>query len=89
MRKVLTTIMILVFLLLSGGTALAHWRFGFGVGVPSPFVWASPYPGYYAPYGHYSYGYPGYRVWIPGHWEQRWTSYGWRRAWIPGYWEYR
>ncbi|MCJ7704842.1 MAG: hypothetical protein MUO28_04800, partial [Desulfobacterales bacterium] len=30
----------------------------------------------------------GYRVWVPGYWEERWTPYGCESAWVPGHWRY-
>lgn len=77
-----------------------HRHFGFGIIIGPPIILPPPppiyYRDYYPPYGYYGPGYygpPGYydygrRVWIPGHWEDRWTPYGWDRVWIPGYWEY-
>ena len=101
MKRFIVISLILLAIFLSSGSAFA-WRSHpyrghghFGVVVVPPPVWVSPpavyYRGYYPPpsyYGpDYSYGYPD-RVWVPGHWEQRWTPYGWERVWIPGYWQY-
>jgi len=89
MKKVLIFSIAFVTILLTMGTASAHWRthFGFGLVLPPPVVWAPPvvYPSYPA-YGNYGPGYYGHRVWVPGYWENRWTPYGWTRAWISGYW---
>lgn len=92
MKKILIVSMVLATILLTSGVASAHWRshFSFGVFLPPVAVWAPPpvvYPGY-PPYGYYSPGYYGYRAWVPGFWESRWTPYGWRRVWIPGHWRY-
>ncbi len=88
MKKLLTIGLILLTVVLSSGTALA-WRFF----VAPPPLWGPPavyYRGYYPPPVGYGPDYYGpYRVWVPGHWENRWTPSGWHRAWIPGYWEYR
>jgi hypothetical protein len=90
-------------ILLPSGSAFA-WRGygGFGAFIAPPLLLPPPpfyYPGYYGyreyygPPSYYGYG-PGYyyndpyRVWVPGHWESRWTPYGWQRVWIPGYWQY-
>jgi len=88
--------LILLTLFLSSGPALAWRGHGhFGPFVAPPPFWAGPpavyYRGYYPPPGYYGpdYYYGPSRVWIPGHWEDRWTPSGWQRAWIPGYWEYR
>jgi len=76
----------------SGSTAFAWYGGHFGVFIAPPPLLAGPpalyYRGYYPPY----YG-PGYysgpsRYWVPGHWESRWTAYGWQRVWAPGYWQY-
>jgi len=57
---------------------------------PPPAVY---YRGYYPPYAYYygpGYGYDrGYRVWVPGHWEERRVPGGWERFWVPGNWDYR
>ena len=95
MKKILIVPVVLITILLTSGMASAHWRtyFNFGVYLPPLAVWTPPpppvaaYPGYPSN-GYHSPGYYGYRVWVPGYWESRWTAYGWRRAWIPGYWRY-
>lgn len=91
--------LILLTLFLSSGSALAWHRGHFGGFIAPPPFWAGPpavyYRGYYPPPVYYGPGYySGYyygpaRVWIPGHWADRWTAYGWQRAWLPGYWQYR
>ena len=93
-EKILLASIALAVVLLATGSASAHWRphFGFGLYLSPPAAWVAPppsYPGYYAPYGSYDPYYNGYRVWVPGHWERRWTPYGWTRVWLPGYWQYR
>lgn len=97
MKKVILVSLILLTVIILSGPAFAwhgHFRGHFGVFLaPSPF-WVGPpavyYPGYYPPPVDYGPDYYGpYRVWIPGHWENRWTPSGWQRAWIRGYWEYR
>jgi hypothetical protein len=66
-------------------------RSGFYIGPPS--IWVAP-PVYYRPYYPSYRAYPpdyygyGYRVWVPGYWEERWTPYGWEKVWVPGYWRY-
>ena len=95
MKKILIMSIVLVTLLLSFGTASAHWyhRFYFGFALPPLSIWAPPPPVVAPPpypyYHGYGPGYYGYRVWVPGYWEQTWTPYGWRRTWVPGYWRYR
>ena len=66
----------------------AYYRGYYGYYPPPAYYGPGYYPGYYSGY------YPGYyyrppRVWIPGHWENRWITYGWQRVWVPGYWRYR
>ena len=98
MRKFLIISIVLITIFLVTGAASAwyrphrHHHYGFGVFIGPPVIWAPPlyyrypyYPDYSPPYGYYNYG---YRVWVPGHWEERWTPYGWERVWIPGYWRY-
>jgi hypothetical protein len=89
--------MTLLTLVLTTGVASAwhsHSHFGLGLFFAPPVVLPPPpvyFRAHYPPYGYYSpdyYDY-GYRVWVPGYWEKRWTPYGWRRSWVPGYWEYR
>ena len=94
MKKILLAGIVVAVVLLVAGSASAHWRhhFGFGFSFSPPAAWVAPppyYPGYYAPHGYpdpYDYG---YRARVPGHWEKRWTPYGWRRVWVPGYWQHR
>lgn len=84
MKKLLTVGLALAVLFLATGTASAHWRFGFFAPLPPLVVAPSP-PAYYYP-------------WIlpavlslllrlpslgSGHWDWRWTSYGWQRIWFP------
>lgn len=88
MKKLLMIGFILLVTFLAVGTASAHVRFHFfGLfAVPPVVIAPAPvnyYPGYYSPYPYY-----GYRVWVPGHWDWRWTPRGWGRVWIPGYWRY-
>ena len=91
----ITITLIALAILLPNGSAFA-WRGhgGFGVFIAPPLLLPPPpfyYRGYYAPPGYYG---PDYyysepdRVWVPDHWESRWTPYGWQRVWIPGYWQY-
>ncbi len=81
--------LVLVAIFLWSGQALAWHRGHFGIFI-GPRLWVGPpafySPGYYPPPVYYS---SPYRAWVPGHWESRWTPYGWQRAWIPGYWAYR
>lgn len=99
MKKLIMISLILLVIFLNSGSALAwrgHYHRHFGIIISPPPIWIAPPPiyfrGYYPPpYGYYGpnyyYDYP-YRVWVPGHWEERWTSYGWEKVWIPGYWRY-
>ena len=97
MKKTLIITMILLTLVLTTGVASAwhrHSHFGLGLFFAPPVVLPPPpvyFRSYYPPYGYYPPDYYDYdyRVWVPGHWEQRWTPYGWRRSWVRGYWEYR
>ncbi len=50
---------------------------------PPVYYYPPPPPIYYEP--DYYYRCPN-RVWVPGHWEERWTPYGWEKIWVPGYW---
>ncbi len=86
MKRVLTVLLVLMVTFLAAGTASAHVRFHFFGVFPFPSVAVAPapvysYPAYYPPYPPYR-----YRVWVPGHWDWRWTHRGWARVWIPGYW---
>jgi len=92
---IMTLILLTVFL--SSGVALArggHFHSHFGIFIAPPPIWIGPpaiiHRGYYPPPSYYpppNYYEPN-RVWVPGHWEERWSPYGWERAWIPGYWQY-
>ena len=96
MKKILMVGVILMVIFVMAGSASAwgrgfHGGFGgprFGVFIGPPAVWGPPayYRAYPPPYPYYNYD---NRVWIPGHWENRQTPYGWERAWVPGYWQYR
>ncbi len=97
MKKLLVICLMMVgifvgIFLSSGSTAFA-WHGGhFGAFIAPPPLLAGPpalyYRGYYPPYyGPGYYGGPS-RYWVPGHWENRWTAYGWQRVWAPGYWQY-
>lgn len=89
MKKLMILSLVLLIVFMITGPAWAWHHRGFGVFIGPPVVLAPPvyYGGYYAPYSYYGPGYYyGPRVWIPGHWEQRWTPYGWQRFWLPGYW---
>ena len=95
MKKILVISMVLFTVLLTAGTASAHWRthLSFGVFLPPLAVWAPApppvvYSPAYPPNGYYSPGYYESRVRVPGYWQDRWTPYGWRRVWVPGYWRY-
>jgi len=76
---------------LSSGSAFAWHRGHFGVFIGPPRVWVGPpavyYRGYYPPYYGPDYYSGPSRYWVPGHWESRWTPYGWQRFWVPGYWQ--
>lgn len=99
MRRMIGSALVfgLAVLLLSAQPASAH-RVHIGIGFgfwappvvvgPPPVVYVSPPPVYYAPPAAYYY-YDPPRYWVPGHWERRWTRYGWRYEWVPGYWRYR
>jgi hypothetical protein len=91
---IMTLILLTVFL--SSGPALAwrgHSHGHFGIFIAPPPIWIGPpviiHRGYYPPPDPYP---PNYyepnRVWVPGHWEERWAPYGWEKVWIPGYWQY-
>jgi hypothetical protein len=94
MKRVLLVSSVLLVFFLTVGIASARVFFGFGffppvIVAPPPAVVVPP-PAYYPyPYGYYSPGYYGYRVWVPGYWDNIWTERGWERAWHPGHWEYR
>ena len=93
MKKIIMISLILLTIFLLSGSASAwhgHHRGHFGIFFAPPPIWVAPPPVYYR--GYYpgpDYYYEPYRVWIPGHWEERWTPNGWQNVWIPGYWEYR
>ena len=97
MKKFIMISLVLLVIFLTSGSALAwhrHHRGHFGIFIAPPPIWIAPppvyYRGYYPPPGYYPPDYyEPYRVWVPGHWEERGTPYGWERIWIPGYWEYR
>jgi hypothetical protein len=93
MKKVLfITAVVLVFFLTTGiASARVFFRFGFfPPAVIGPPVVVAPPPAYYPyPDGYYGPGYYGYRAWVPGYWDNIWTSYGWEKVWHPGHWEYR
>lgn len=97
MKKVLMMAMVLLIVLITVGSASAWHRhprghrhqFGVFIGPPVIYVPLPPpvrYHYYYPPYDYYD---RGYRVWVPGYWDTRWTSYGWERVWIPSHWEWR
>jgi hypothetical protein len=99
MKKTAFILLILITFLIITGFALARDRRPYhhrppdhsGIYIRPRGIWISPpvyYRSYYPPYRAYpSYGY-GYRVWVPGYWEERWTPYGWESVWVPGYWRY-
>lgn len=95
MKKLLILSLIVLSLgifLTSGSTAFAWHRGHFGIFLPPPPFWVGPPAVYYRGYYPHYYG-PDYysgpsRYWVPGHWDSRWTPYGWQRAWVPGYWQY-
>jgi hypothetical protein len=94
MKKIIMIGLILLTISLSSGMALAWPRGHFGIFVAPPPIWVAPpafyYRGYYPPPSYYGPDYyEPYRVWVPGHWGEKWTPNGWERVWIPGYWEYR
>lgn len=96
MKKLIMISLILLIIFLISGSALAWYRYPhgrFGIFISPPPIWRGPpaviYRGYYPPPYYYSPDYYNpYRVWVPGHWEERWTPNGWERVWIPGYWPY-
>jgi hypothetical protein len=91
-KTLLISALLLVFFLTSGiASARGFWghRFFHPRAFVGPPVISAPVPAYPSPYGFYSPGYYGYRVWIPGHWADVWTGYGWQRVWNPGHWKYR
>jgi len=99
MKKISFTLLILITFLLTTTIASARDRYPYhhrhpsrsGIYIGPPGIWISPpvsYRSYYPPYPAYpSYEY-GYRVWVPGYWEERWTPYGWESVWVPGHWRY-
>jgi hypothetical protein len=96
MKKLIMISLILLAIFLSSGSALAWHRhfhgYGhFGIFIAPPPLWIPPppaiyYRGYYPPPAYYGPYYEPYRAWVPGHWEERQTPYGWERIWVPGYW---
>jgi hypothetical protein len=103
MRLLAISLLILLILLISAHLASAwdryyhyrpHSHFSFRVIVPPPVLLPPPPPIVFR--GYYYYEEPRYygdgceyREWVPGHWEERWTPYGWERVWVPGHWRYR
>ena len=97
MKKILLISLILLAILFSRGSALAWHRHYYGyphfrVFIAPPILLPPPpviyYRGYYPPPVYYEPYYDPYRVWVPGHWEERQTPHGWERVWVPGYWRY-
>ena len=100
MKKLIMISLILLAIFLLSESAFAwrdHYRGHghFGGFIAPPPIWVAPPPvyfrGYYPSPSYYGSDYyynDPYRAWVPGHWENRWTPYGWERAWIPGYWQY-
>ncbi len=93
MKTIMIITLISLTIFLTFGSAIAwhrHARSHFGIIIAPPPILIGPpviyYRGYYPPPSYY-YSEP-YRVWIPGHWEERWGPYGWERVWIPGHWRY-
>jgi len=93
-KRILAGLVILLAFVFTTGIASATGKFGghghfryprSGFSTTTPRFWGPPvYHRYdYPPpvYRHY-----GPRVWMPGHWTERWTPYGWQRSWVPGYW---
>jgi hypothetical protein len=101
MKKMLLISLVFFITLFGAEVASAHrWTFGFGVHIPPPVIVAPPatvypYPApplYYGPRSYYPHDRPpyvGYRSWVSGFWDWRWTQYGWQRVWFPGHWKYR
>jgi hypothetical protein len=95
MKKIIIVTIALVATLSCAEITSAGWQpyFSLGVFLPPPVAWARPpapvvaYLGYPA-YAYYSPRYYGYRAWVPGYWESRWTPYGWTKVWVRGYWRY-
>jgi hypothetical protein len=102
MRRSILILLILISFLITTDIASARdgrhyyhgpsYRSGFYISPPviriAPPVHYRPYyPSYriYPPADYYEYG---YKVWVPGYWEERWMPYGWERVWVPGYWRY-
>jgi hypothetical protein len=98
MKNFLIISLALLIFLLTTGVASAwhkhpshHYHYHFGIFLDPPVVRIGPpvyHREYYPPYIYYPPHYYGYRVWVPGHWEERWTSHGWETVWIQGNWEY-
>ncbi len=97
MKKIIMISLILLVIFLSSGSAFAHrihFRGWIGPHIflpPPPIVFSPPgvyFRGYYPPPAYYEPYYEPHRVWVPGHWEERQTPYGWERVWVPGYWRY-
>ena len=95
MKKIIIVTIALVATLSCAEITSADWQpyFSLGVFLPPPVAWTRPpapvvaYPGYPS-YAYYSPRYYGYRAWVPGHWESRWTPYGWTKVWVRGYWRH-
>lgn len=99
MRKILLTLLILISFLIITDFASARDRrlyphrhpYHSGIYIRPPALLIPPpvyYRSYYPHYRAYPYYEYGYRVWVPGYWEERWTPYGWESVWVPGYWRY-
>ncbi len=99
MKKILFILLILITFLLISGVASARDRYPYHhrhpyrseIYISPPAIWIAPpvyYRPYYSPYRDYPPTPYGYRVWVPGYWEERWTPYGWEKVWVPGYWRY-
>jgi hypothetical protein len=64
------------------------WNYRVPRYIPPPARRYSRHNNYYNYWPSQPYYHPSYRSWIPGYWENRWTTYGWITIWIPGYWSY-